>query len=533
MKGLRKLLAAIRADFLERSRRYSFLITLGVMIYLGYLAVPAADSGVITLDLGGIRGVYNSAWIGSMTALLSTMIFSLPGFYLVKGVISRDRRTGVGRILAAASLRNLSYIGGKVLSNLIYLAVITGLILLAAAGMQLVRGELMSINLWNLTAPYLFLTLPVMLLVAAAAVLFETVPFLKHGFGNLVYFFLWVTAIMISLSGVTFGPQGDIQQFVNDPFGVSRVGYSMHQAARSVYPGRALDFGVGYTKLETTVDTFLWSGMDWTLAVAADRMVWVGAALLITLGAVVFFDRFDPAREQDSRGSRISFFDKLRDKIPRISIPAVRPKFLQMGKLPGIVRLTASELKMALFDQPWWWFLGAVGLILGGLFASEYQSLRGVWIITWIWPILVWSKFGIREQIHRTGPIVFSSPGPLRKLIPAQWLAAVLITGLTGIGVALKLILLGRSLQLVGWLIGVIFISTLALSLGVLSGSSKTFEAFYVVLWYLGPVSGLTEADFFGVTKSAVLAGIPFYYLGISGLLLAASYINRWMTLNQ
>ncbi len=533
MKGLRKLLATIRADFLERSRRYSFLITLGVMIYLGYLAVPAADSRLITLDLGGIRGVYNSAWIGSMTALLSTMIFSLPGFYLVKGVISRDRRTGVGKILAAASLRKISYIGGKVLSNQIYLAVITALILMAAAGMQLVRGELISINLWNLIAPYLFLTLPVMLLVAAAAVWFETVPVLKQGFGNLVYFFLWLTAIIISLSGVTFGPLGDIQKIINDPFGVSRVGYSMHQAARSAYPGRYLDFGIGYTKLETTVDTFLWSGMDWTLAVAADRLVWVGAALLITVGAAVFFDCFDPSQEQDSRGSRISFFDKLREKIPRISIPAFRPNFLQIEKLPGIIRLTAAELKMALFDQPWWWFLGAVGLLLGGVFSSDYPSLQGVWIATWIWPVLVWSKFGLRERKYRTGAVVFSSPGPLRKLFPAQWLAAVLITGVTGAGVALKLILLGRSLHLLGWLMGVIFISTLALSLGVLSGSSKTFEAFYVVIWYLGPVSGLTEVDFFGVTKSAVMAGIPFYYLGISGLLLAASYINRWMTLNQ
>jgi len=67
----------------------------------------------------------------------------------------------------------------------------------------------------------------------------------------------------------------------------------------------------------------------------------------------------------------------------------------------------------------------------------------------------------------------------------------------------------------------------------MLTGSSKTFEAIYIVLWYLGPVSGLTEVDFFGVTKSAVTAGIPFYYLGVSGLLLTAACINRWMALNR
>ncbi len=533
MKRLRELLATIRADFLERTRRYSFLITLGVMIYLGFLAVPSADSGVITLDLGGIRGVYNSAWIGSLTALLSTMVFSLPGFYLVKGAVTRDRRTRVGKILAAASLRKLTYIGGKVLSNWFYLAAVTGLVLLSAVGMQLVRGEVIAIHLWDIAAPYLLLTLPMMLLVAAAAVFFETIPFLSGGFGNLVYFFLWVLTIMISLAGVSFGPLGDIQNPVNDPFGVSLVGASMHRAARAAFPGKNLDFGVGYTTLEGGVETFLWSGMDWTLSLAARRLLWIGAAVAITGLAGLLFDRFDPARIGMQRGSGKGLIKKWGQRLSAVSLPWGSAEWIDFGKLPGILRLTAAEVKMAFVNQPWWWFLGALGLLMGGLFSANYQSLRGVWIASWIWPILVWSKFGIREKLHRTGPVVFSSPGPLRKLLPAQWLAAVLITGISGAGAAFKLAMLGRSLHLMAWFVGVIFISTLAVSLGVITGSSKTFEALYVVIWYLGPVSGLTEADFFGVTQAAVHQGVPLYYLGISGVLFAGMYFWRWMTLYQ
>ena len=57
MKRLRILGQLVRADFLERTRRYSFLITLGVMLYVGYSAVPPAESRVLTMDLGGVRGV--------------------------------------------------------------------------------------------------------------------------------------------------------------------------------------------------------------------------------------------------------------------------------------------------------------------------------------------------------------------------------------------------------------------------------------------------------------------------------------------
>src|SRR6202044_2788938 len=53
------LLELARADFLERGRRYSFLITLLFAMYFGYLAA----TGKIMLRVGNLRGVYNSAWI--------------------------------------------------------------------------------------------------------------------------------------------------------------------------------------------------------------------------------------------------------------------------------------------------------------------------------------------------------------------------------------------------------------------------------------------------------------------------------------
>ena len=79
-----------RADFLERVRRYSFLITLLFAVYLGY----AAATGRIMIQLGGHRGVFTSAWVGALVALVTTCWISLVGFYIVKGAIDRDRQTG-------------------------------------------------------------------------------------------------------------------------------------------------------------------------------------------------------------------------------------------------------------------------------------------------------------------------------------------------------------------------------------------------------------------------------------------------------
>ena len=58
---LRVLYHMAKADFLERVRRYSFLLILAGALYMAY-AVIAEKVSVVVGD--GYRGVYNSAWIG-------------------------------------------------------------------------------------------------------------------------------------------------------------------------------------------------------------------------------------------------------------------------------------------------------------------------------------------------------------------------------------------------------------------------------------------------------------------------------------
>jgi hypothetical protein len=104
VKSLRALYHLARADFFQRTRSYSFLITLGVTLYVAYGFVPPNHSSYATMTISGHRGVYNSAYLGSLMALLISPFLSLAGFYLVKNCIDRDIQTGVGQILATTTL---------------------------------------------------------------------------------------------------------------------------------------------------------------------------------------------------------------------------------------------------------------------------------------------------------------------------------------------------------------------------------------------------------------------------------------------
>jgi hypothetical protein len=92
----------MRADLFERARRYSFLITLGFVVFAAYLYIPPKEADDLTLGLGNYRGVYNSAWVGGAMAVLSSTLLSLPAFYLVKNAIERfdpaHRRGGMTKI---------------------------------------------------------------------------------------------------------------------------------------------------------------------------------------------------------------------------------------------------------------------------------------------------------------------------------------------------------------------------------------------------------------------------------------------------
>src|SRR5262249_51368723 len=66
MSQARALYHLMRADFLERVRRYSFLVTLGLAVWLGW----AVSTGKLKLWISDSRGIYNSAWVGLLMAMV-------------------------------------------------------------------------------------------------------------------------------------------------------------------------------------------------------------------------------------------------------------------------------------------------------------------------------------------------------------------------------------------------------------------------------------------------------------------------------
>jgi hypothetical protein len=531
VKSLRALYHLARADFLQRTRSYGFLITLGVTLYAGYFFIPPNHSSYATMQIGGHRGLYNSAYLGSLMALLISPFLSLAGFYLVKNAIDRDIQTGVGQILATTALSKPLYTVGKTISNFAVLAVMVAIMGLAAVVMQFVRHEDMNLYVTELLAPLVIIALPVMAVVGAVAILFEAIPWLRGGFGNVVYFFLWIAALSMRLSRTD-----DPHAASNDLFGMGVVVPSISAACETAFPGsttgKGFSLGINFKTGGQSWDlnTFRWDGLEWTREIMVNRLWWLGVALGLALLAALFFRRFDPARE----GSRRAL---------KVTRPPPQPDVIEDGVVPDAVHIATlhpltkprrfsfffmvlAELRLALHGVSLWWYLVAAGLFAAGLFTPVSIS-RGLLIAAWIWPLLIWSAMGTRETRLRTGQLVFSTAHPLRRQLPACWLAGVIIAILTGSGTGIRLLVAGEQLGLIAWTVGAFFIPTMALALGVWSGSSKLFEVLYLLLWYLGPANHLGEIDFMGAMGPLLPPRTPLLFCAITATLAVFTVAGR------
>ena len=545
MKRLRILYHLMLADFLERVRGYGFMWMLLFTVFITYLFIPALDAFQIAgLQLGGYRAVYSSAWIGSMTTLLLGEFFLIFAFFLLKGTIERDRKTGVGQIIAATPVSRPVYMLGKWLSNVAVIGAMVAIIIVSAAVLQLMRGEELSLNVWLLSAPFLIVLLPALVVIAAVAVWFDSLNLLRGGLGNVIFFFL-VYPILYLLFDLP---------------GNSIIYPSIYSACSAQFSGcnltRQIDIGMPPL---LGLPAFHYAGVAWTAGVLLGRLALVLVGAVIVVLAARFFHRFDPAKsERNLIGNwftqikqMVLAFITVQDEGPaQAEVPEpvsaerahLTPLLGESRSSPGWLRqyaqLFLAELRLTLKGVNRFWFLIALVLIGAPLFASSLtlgnsqlgpaEVAQVIFLpLAWIWPLTLWSNLGAREARHRAEQIVFSASHPLRRQLPVTWLVGVSIALVMAGGVLARLVSAGLWVNLVAVGIGALFPPTLALAMGCWSGGSKLFEGLYLFIWYLSSVHGVPYLDFMGRIPRALNWGMPWVYAGLTVLLIGAAVVGR------
>ena len=527
--ALGELWRLARADVRERVRQTGFLVSMLVMVWLAHGMMPGVSDGYRTFVVNSFyRPAYSAAWVGALSATLTSAYFMFVGFYLVKGSVERDRRTGVGQILASAQVRGLRYLYAKALSNMVVLSLMAGVVLVTALIMQQVLGEDRQVDLLATASPFVLLTLPTAAFVSACAVFFDCVSFLRGGLGNIAWFFL--IGILMASSGID---KQSASPFADVMAGRTVTGVAWAELHRQ-HPSVSLreqdvSMGVNIDSRwkHKQVLTYPLRSIPWSGEAVAARLMWLAIAAGVVVMASFVFDRFDRApapssraRPQDVPRAAAALASAPRRAARRADELTVAPRSFAF---PTLLR---AEILLLLKGHSKWWYLGLAASLVTGTFVPLRGAREFVLPIASLWPVLVWSALGHRERRDNVAPVLFSAPRPLGRLLVASWCAGTVLALAVFAPVLLRLAIAGEGGYLLGGVTGAAFIAALALASGVWTGSAKMFEALYLMLWYIGPMHHMPELDYTGVTIARPLA-FTLIEIAVTGALLMLAWVGR------
>jgi hypothetical protein len=505
----------IKADYLQRTRSYVFLITLLVSVYVAYTFIPGYNSGYTTVRIGNYVGKNNSAWIGHVTAIMSSTFLWIIGFYLVNNGIKRDKETGVGQIIATTSISNFGYLLAKAFSNFCILLTIVFIIILMAFGLYVFRGE-SNFDVIQFLMPYFFATIPSIFLVSVVAIVFEVVFGDKTNLMNVAFFFLF--GIVIAMTNARSNPS---LQFI-DPLGIKFLTNQMVEMVNLTDAKNTNDISVGYLfndKLKTSYFDF--QGSTWSVFYALSRIIWVAIGFGLLFITSKFFNRFDSkVIILSKKKSTDLIFNELKTELKQINLldlPKINPQF-------GIFPIIKTEFLMLIRKGSKWFWLVNFGGMMALFFMPMMIAYQIALPVLWFLQINRWADLATKEKFFGTSNFIYSSFKPLQRLLTSQIIAGFLLATFLASPLIIRQLFDGNWFAVISIIIGGLILVSFAVCSGIVSGGKRLFEILFFAVTY-GLISGLPYADYLGAFHQDFQ--YIMFLIVVIFLLLATSFLVR------
>ncbi len=506
--SLARIAAIVRADFLVRFRRVSTVIVFLLLSAFAYVWIPNPSTGRTLIQINGNRAIYNSGAIGLGTASLGMIFIGLFGYYVISNAIRRDVVSRCGLVVASTPMRSGEYLLGKFLGNVVFLTTFIGGFMLSSMAMLLVRGEA-QIEPGVFLEQYFLLTPATIVFVSAVAVLFESIPWLSGKFGDVVYFFFWMTAIGLvigdeaSKGGISWARYFDFTGF---GFMIDQMTHTLHTNSVSI----------GASEFDPHKPTIIFPGLTLTRDWVLPRLISTLGPLVLLPVAALCFHRFDPVRtKQTSEKSRRNWLGRLQGLFgpPSRRVAAQLPR----GRGDSLGAASCNDAVLTLTLQPLV-LVAFSAITIATLFAPPPKLLPIVFALL----ALVVADIATRDARANTLASLRAMPR-LREDFVWWKFGSILLLALALCFAPLARVALLGVLPVVALLGGILFVAALATSLGVLTTNSKTFIVVFLSFWYLvvndkGVHHWFDFAGFYGKADFATIC----LYLVISAAALTA-----------
>jgi hypothetical protein len=518
--SLSRIGAIVGADFRIRFRRVSTVIVFLLLSAFAYVWIPAPSTGRTLIQINGQRAIYNSGAIGLGTASIGMIFVGLFGYYVISNAIRRDIVTRCGIIAASTPMRSGEYLLGKFFGNLAFLTTFLGGFMLSSMAMLLVRGEA-PFEPVVFVEQYLLLTPSAIVFVSAVAVLFESIPWLSGKFGDVIYFFLWSMVLGVVVASETSHGRINWARC----FDFTGFGFMIDQMQRTLHTESV---SIGSSSFDPAKPTILFAGLTMTREWVVPRVISLLAPLALLPVAALFFHRFDPVRtgRVAGKGSRnwIGKFQNLFKPLSRRAVVLMTVPS-QSGSFLGAI-WTDAALTFTLFPLV---FVAFVAVTIVTFLAPLAATLQVVFAAL----AVIVSDVATRDARGGTTASV-RAISRLRENYVWWKLGSTCVLSLLLCAAPLVRTIPHGPVAFAALICGIVFVSSMATALGVMTANPKTFIVGFLTFWYVvvndhGTNAMLDFAGFYGRftgTTIMLYAVISMLAIGAAQLLYRARLAN-------
>jgi hypothetical protein len=511
----------MRADFFIRLRRPSTVVVFLLLSAVPYLWIPDPSTGRTLFQISGHRAIYNSAAIGMATAVLGTLFIGLVGFYVVSNALKRDVVSRCGYVIGSTTMRGSEYIAGKFAGNVAFLTIFTLGYMTTAMVMVLVRGEA-PLQPLLFAKQYALLLPPAIVFVSAAAIFFECTPLLRTKFGDVLYFFVWLSLMGFAATMIEQGVAVRWARY----FDVSGLGFLLEHM-KSRYHTESMS--IGASAFDRAKAPVVFTGLDVDYTWLLPRIVTMLWPLALLAAARLFFHRFDPARVRAvaSASSRTwaGRFNAMAKPLARL-LTSLLPRggsssLLGAARADAIATIDAFPLVV----------VGVIAFAIAALASDAHALFTGVLPVAFAACAISIADISCREKRAGTTALVYAAPSLRTHFVWWKFASALLVAS-AFLAVPLARAITLRPPAAPALLSAVIFTCAAATTLGTVSANAKTFIVSFLTFWYIatqdkGATPSLDFANFFGHTTPTVTAA----YLATSAAALTTAHLLHTRTL--
>lgn len=502
-----------------RLRRLSTLVTIFSVVILSWLMVPVPDSGMTLISLNDARVLNTSSALAFGTASLAAIIFGLGSFYLTRGRVSEDIRSGVGSVIAASQISNGLFLAARWIGGVVYMLCLTGALLGTTLVLHAIRGD-GPIEITVYLEIYALLLIPMIFFGVSCATLFDSFSWLMGKAGDVLFFIVWMFQIaLMAAFDDNGGTTGVSFLMLLDFSGLGAGIVTMQQLVHSS------NLSIGVSEYNKALTPITLPHIVWPIQIIFARLGAACLAMLPLVPAIWRFHRYSPDRVKVSaarqRRSPIAILNGWLRPLSRV----VHPLFRLAGTLPGVAGQVVADIALSFVTSPL-----SIILILFfsiGAFVAAPAQLPALLIASVVyWGILI-SDMSTRDHAANTTNIAGTARGGKTRSYLRQLLATNVL-GLMFMGAFAFRWSAEDPQRALAVISGIVFLSALASTFGRLSRTPRTFIALFLFAMYIA-LNGTKIAimDMVGFNGSATFASMTTQMMIAAVAIVVGYFYNR------